>query len=207
MKYYIIIIAGLLASTTLIAQEQTAPAFAMPRATIKMSPLKFFERNFELGTEIFSRNHTRSLNLDLGFKSGDEEFDDARGYSVELGYRRYARSMKFFQRGDRNFYRGIYYSINVRAQYFKGEYTEYGYDYVAYREQKTNSIAPGFTLGWQRTLWEALVLDIYVGGAVRFAETEYPYGTIDDQHQDVSIFNPRYEGIMPKIGVKIGIGL
>jgi hypothetical protein len=61
-------------------------------------------------------------------------------------------------------------------------------------------------LGWQRTLWEALTLDVYVGGAVRFANTEYPDGVID-QHQDVSIFNPRYEGIMPKIGVKLGIGL
>ncbi|RAW01695.1 hypothetical protein [Pseudochryseolinea flava] len=202
MKYTIIIM-GLLMTTLVAAQEQIEPTFSMPRATVKMAPMKFFERNFELGVELFDKSYKRSLNLDVGFKSGDEDFDEARGYNVELGFRRYAPFMKFHQKGDRSFYRGIYYSLSVRAQYFKGKEIDAN-DY--YREQKTTSIAPAFTLGWQRTLWEALVLDIYVGGAVRFAENEYPYGEID-QHQDVSIFNPRYEGIMPKIGVKIGIGL
>jgi hypothetical protein len=205
MKYFIVFLMCL-ATTSLLAQDQPEPSFKMPRATIKMAPLKFFERTFELGVETFDRNYKRSLNLDLGFKSGDEEFDYARGYNFELGYRRYAPSVKFKSNGDRNFYRGIYYSISVRTQYFKGRDTDYSSGDPITRRQTTKSIAPGFTFGWQRTLWEAMVLDLYVGGAVRFAENEYPDGPID-QHQDVSIFNPRYEGIMPKIGLKLGIGL
>jgi hypothetical protein len=195
-------------SALAVSAQDSEPAstFVMPRTLVKMAPLKFFERTFELGVETFDRNYKRSLNIDLGFKSGDEDFDDARGYNFELGYRRYAPSMKFKSNGDRNFYRGIYYSLSVRTQYFEGEETTYDNNDPVTRRQKTKSIAPGFTLGWQRTLWEALTLDIYVGGAIRFAETEYPDGVID-QHQDVSIFNPRYEGIMPKIGIKLGIGL
>lgn len=191
-------------STVSFAQETIEPAFPMPRTTIKMAPFKFFERTLELGVEAFNKDYSRSLNVDLGFKSGDESFKKASGYNFEVGYRRYASAMKFRQKEEKNFYRGIYYSVSVRMQYFKGEDGDHYYYNESY--QKTTAIAPAFSFGWQRTLWEALVLDVYVGGAMRFAKTEYGNGETDNGSA-ASIFDRQYSGIMPKVGVKLGIGL
>ena len=204
MKHISSILLLLLASLNLWAQEESKPepAFKMPHTLIKMAPLQFFRNTFELGLESFDYDYKRSANLDLGYRSGSSEWEDAQGYHVEIGYRRYAPAMVYKTRGDHNFYRGLYYGLSVRGEYFEGHTTNNSFNDYG---MKVKSLAPGFTLGWQKTLWEAIVLDVYLGGSVRFSKTEYVDG--NSTQESFSIFDPRYEGIMPKVGVKIGIAL
>jgi hypothetical protein len=67
----------------------------------------------------------------------------------------------------------------------------------------------GFTLGYQRTLWEVVFLEAFVGGGIQFSDRISsgqlpPDGLI---YQYDGITDPGYKGILPKIGLMIGIGL
>ena len=66
----------------------------------------------------------------------------------------------------------------------------------------------GFTIGYQKTLWQVLFLEAFGGGGIQFADRkvtgqapEYAYYDYD------TITDPAYKGILPKIGMNIGIGL
>jgi hypothetical protein len=71
-------------------------------------------------------------------------------------------------------------------------------------KQTITSVSPGFTLGLQKTLWRVVFLDVYVGGGIRFSDITPP---TTSQYYDSDITDPGYEGIYPKIGAKIGVGL
>ena len=186
------------------ANSQDTTAFKMPRAIVKFSPLYFFSNTFEMGLEAFNADYSRSFNVDIGFRSDAYDYDDGTGFNLELAYRRYVAPMKLHTRKSRQFYQGIYYSIFLRGETFYGDYYEYNSpqteDY-----QRVNSIAPGFTLGLQKTLWEIIFLDVYFGGGVKMSdapeEDEYPYYTSPE------ITQPGYEGIFPRVGAKIGVRL
>jgi hypothetical protein len=192
------------------AQEITEPTFALPRNLIKLSPLQLFTNTLEIGVESFNSSFSKSFQASVGFRSGGLEYNKSKGVSLELAYRKYVLPMKFNTRKHRGFYQGIYYSVFVQGAYFKGT-EHYGYypnpgtgvttgDF----EQTIRSISPGFTLGLQKTLWKVVFLDVYVGGGLRFSDIDAPNVS---QYVDYTITDPGYEGIYPKIGAKIGVGL
>ncbi|MEO5600616.1 MAG: hypothetical protein ABIR06_06800 [Cyclobacteriaceae bacterium] len=76
-----------------------------------------------------------------------------------------------------------------------------------YEEDITNW-GLGFTIGYQKTLWQVLFLDAFVGGGVQFSNTIVS-GQAPDQNYYYydGILDPAYKGILPKIGMNIGIGL
>ena len=191
-------------ATTLLAQKDSVQSFKLPRALIKISPLQFFAQTFELGIETFNKDYSKSLNMSAGLRTGSESYDDGSGANLEFGYRKYAAPMKFRTRNNHNSYQGVYYSLFIRGEYFKG--TTLDYNSQQEYTEKILSIAPGFTIGFQKTLWQIIVLDIYVGGGIKFTDIEQTNKPNNTQNY-YSIFDPGYSGIYPKTGVKIGIGL
>ncbi len=191
--------------TTLLAQTDSVKYFKLPRTLIKISPLQFFSQTFELGIEAFDHNYSKSLNITAGLRTGSNSYDDGSGANLELGYRKYAAPMKFRSRNNHQSYQGIYYSLFVRGEYFKGKNQDY--NYPVEHSEKILSIAPGFTIGFQKTLWQIIVLDIYVGGGIKFTDIEHTNNPNNNYNNYYSIFDPGYSGIYPKTGVKIGIGL
>jgi hypothetical protein len=206
MKKLLVILAYLSISTVLIAQEDSEPGFKLPRTVLKISPFQFIVSTLELGIEAFNPAYSRSFNFSAGFRSGSFDYDEGNGASLELGYRKYAAPMKYRARGNRESYQGVYYSLFVRGEYFKGEDSDYYYSYPDTYTEKIFSIAPGFTIGFQKTLWQVILLDAYVGGGIKFSDVEY-LTTYDDYVPYYTIYDPGYSGIFPKIGVKIGIAL
>lgn len=184
--------------------------FSRPRGIIKISPLKFFISTFEIGVEAFNADFNRSFNIDLGFRSGNIEYEDGRGGSLEIGYRKYVTPMKLRERKTRRFYQGIYYSPSFHVGYFEGT-DEYAYDpmggVIYSNQEKITSFAPSFTLGLQKTLWEIIYLDVYIGGGIRFARINRTGTNNYNEYYNDGLFQPGYEGIFPKIGLKIGVGL
>jgi hypothetical protein len=190
------------------------PKFTIPRSIIKLAPLQFFSNTLEIGVESFNKGFTRSFDGSVGFRSGADVFDKGRGMSLELGYRKYVSGMKIHVRKERQFYQGIYYNVALKVAYFKGEHYDYYYydpntgnSYNEYMEETTQSIAPSFTLGLQKTLWQIIFLDVFVGGGIRFSESDRTYNQYFGWYNDNTIFSPGYDGIYPKVGVKIGVGL
>ena len=207
MKKILVVFTYLSFTTILFAQEDSEPGFKLPRAVLKISPFHFVVNTLELGVEAFNPSYSRSFNFSVGFRTGSNDYYDGNGASLELGYRKYAAPMKYRARGNRESYQGVYYSLFVRGEYFKGENNDYYYTgYPDSYTEKTYAIAPGFTIGFQKTLWQVILLDAYVGGGVKFSDVEY-LTTPPDYEPYYGIFDPGYSGIFPKIGVKIGIGL
>jgi hypothetical protein len=203
MKRLVIPFAWLLVtSVTTVAQDTLS--FKMPRATVKLSPIYFFANTFELGIEAFNSDFNKSFNIDVGFRSGSLDYSDGNGFSTEIAYRKYVAPMVLRTRKTRHFYQGIYYSLFVRAETFKGELYYYSGSPADEGATRVNSIAPGFTLGLQKTLWQIVFMDVYFGGGIKMSDGGKPS---DDYYYDPGITEPGYEGIFPKVGVKIGVGL
>ncbi len=206
MKKNLLFLACFAFATPLLAQENPEPTFKLPKTLLKFTPLQLFLQTFELGTETFNSTYSKSFNVSAGVRTGSESYDKGLGANLELGYRKYPAPMKFRSRNGRDSYQGIYYSLFVRGEYFKGDYSDYYYggsqptDY----SEKVFSVAPGFTIGFQKTLWQIIVLDVYIGGGVKFSDVQST--SSPDYNPYYSIFDPGYTGIYPKTGVKIGIG-
>jgi hypothetical protein len=194
------------------AQEQPGPEFQIPRTLIKLSPLQLFNNTLELSVESFNPAFSKSFQASVGLRSSSSDYSNGKGVSVEVGYRKYVSPMKYITRKQRTFYQGIYYSLFVNGNYFKGDETD-AYYYDPNTGQYSNSIyteeiysiSPGFIIGLQKTLWKVIFLDMYVGGGIRFTDVSR---SGDTQYRTYyTITDAGYEGIYPKIGVKIGVGL
>lgn len=185
----------------------------LPRASIKISPLHFFSGTFQLGFEFFNPSYSRSLNIDLGFRTGADDYRSANGFSGELGIRKYVKPLTqheaIINGKEKSFYQGIYYNLYIQGGYFKGEDSKSSFlstfSGVTQHDVTINYVSPGFYIGLQRTLWEVLMIDFYLGGGFRITESKYTPELSEDIEFD--IFDPGYEGIYPKLGIKIGIGL
>ena len=209
MKKSLLLIAYFLFSYILLAQDNPEPSFNLPRTLLKISPFQFALQTFELGIEKFNSNYSKSFNLSGGVRTGSDATDNGIGGNLELAYRKYPAPMKIRSRNNHDSYQGIYYSFFLRGEYFKGDdkyyfgNSSFSTDYTA----TSNSIAPGFTIGYQRTFWQIIILDAYIGGGVKFSKTEFDPGPPNNNYLYYTIFDPGYSGVIPKIGVKIGIGL
>ena len=185
------------------SQQTDEEKFVVPNALIKISPLQFFSSTLEMGIESFNAARNKSFNIDLGFRSGSADYRKGTGISGEIAYRKYASGLKMHTRKDRRFYQGIYYSVFVKVIYFHGE-ERYSYTIDPVDEdQEIWNGGPGFTLGLQKTLWQIIYLDVFIGGGIKFSN----YSNDGDPYFEPTITDPGYEGIYPKIGAKIGIGL
>ncbi len=179
--------------------------FKMPKALIKIYPQAFFVSTFQVGIETFNPSFSRSFNLDLGLRtSGSITYENYSGGYGEIAYRKYFVPMKLTDKITRKYYMGVYYSVGFKAGYYKTEQQNYyNGGYNDYTEIKLWGFSPSFTIGLQKTIWQVLVLDMFIGGAVGIPA--YTDGKVEVDYP--SLFDPAYKGIYPKIGVKIGIGL
>ncbi len=181
------------------AQAQNDDDFQMPKTLIKIYPQAFFVSTFQLGIETFNSDFSRSFNFDAGIRTQNSNwYESYSGGYGEIAYRKYFVPMKIRKRN----FLGAYYSIGFKGGYYKVEtYDNYSGNNV--EETELWSFSPSFTLGIQKTIWQIIHLDMFVGGALGIpvypdnaAKVEYP-----------EIVDPSFKGIYPKIGVKIGVGL
>lgn len=178
----------------------------LPRAITKISPLLFFTQTLELGIEALNPAYTRSFQISASIRSGQGDYIDGRGASGTIAYRRYVTPLSTPVPRNPDAVQGIYYSLLFRVEYFKGE--EQYYNQAAF-ETTTETIynfSPAFTIGLQRTVFDVLFIDVYLGGGIKFADIRY-HGTSPSEQIHYDLFHPAYEGIYPAVGVKIGVGL
>lgn len=208
---------ALLLPTWLFCQTELAPN---TRTVLKLSPPHFGVNTLLLGVERFNRDYTRSFALDAGLRYRNEFVDGMdpveRGLEIGVQYRRYLRSM--LQSTSKKYAQGIYvgpfgHAGAVRFRDFTGSLstttvnngvretrTEYEYN-----EFDDLFLATGFTVGIQRVYWNRLAVDAFVGGGMRWSQKRFRELSRLDVKTD--ILTPGYQGIFPRIGIKIGLFL
>lgn len=198
------------------------------RTVFKLSPFHFTQNTLKVGIEAFSEDRTKSLNIYAGVRTSTENTSDLyttdRGYDGVLGelqYKKYVSPLKeYTSRKNRTYVQGIYAGVFVQGGAYSGNrhYVEYNFDPVTqvatnveyrYKEDAWNA-AIGFTLGAQRVFWNLLFVDVYIGGGLQIADGTktgpVPQGNPYYYYHNTS-YDPPYEGIIPKIGIQIGMGL
>jgi hypothetical protein len=192
--------------TGVYAQETSSDGFKLPRHLIKIAPLKLFTNTLEISLESFNAQFSRSFQASVGLRSGG--YGNYNGVSLDLAYKKYVAPMAYHTRGNREYYQGLYYSFFINGSCHESVYEDYNYwngsTTVTEVRETIYSTGSGFSLGWHKTLWKALFLDVYVGGGIRFSDVQPP-STYGRRYYDIT--EPGYEGIYPVIGARIGVGL
>lgn len=194
------------------------------RTIFKLSPQHFTENSLKGGVEHFNKKHSASLIVLITGRMEKNEYsihgDGYDGLAGELQLRRYISPMKaIVAKNNKVYHQGIYGAVYVQGGSYSGDFrrdyffydpntgstvTEVQYDY----EDHVGNWGGGFTIGYQRTFWQVIFVEAFVGGGLQFSDrilTGKLPSTPDYSHYGIA--DPYYRGILPKIGLNIGIGL
>lgn len=217
---------GALTFSFLSAFAQTEPTAAASRTLFKVSPQNFTQNTLKLGFERFNKKFSNSYLLYLTGMVDNDAHEDMYadnygydGFGAEFQFRRYVSPLtQYTTKRGRNYYQGIYLSGYVQAGHYSGDrmYETYtpnpdgGYFYTDFQvNEDIGNYGMGFTIGVQRTLWNIIFFDLFIGGGVQLSDI-IRSGKLPDAMYFAdyrTITDPGYQGIMPKIGLHIGLGL
>lgn len=208
------------------AQDAESPEAAEPpsRTVFKLSPQHFTVSSLKAGIERFNPHYSGSFSIMITGRLEKEKdpFDNTgyNGLGAELQFRKYISPMKArTSKAGNHFHQGVYGALYLQGGFFNSSYSD-SYDsydpntgaptQIWYQyEQNISNGGLGFTIGYQKTVWQVVFLEAFIGGGIQFAGEEVTGYKPSPVMFDTSggITDPAYEGIMPKIGVNIGIGL
>jgi hypothetical protein len=217
----------LLLSVHAICQDQTT--LPLPRALFKVAPQSFIANTLKVGFEFFNKERSKSFSVYLyGRLEGNNEVQPYyignkyyKGLGSELQYRKYISPVKSYTtRKGKSYLQGIYAGGYLQgASYInEAEFIYKNFDPNTGQQTKTlitvtesvGNVGTGFTIGVQRTLWNVLFIDAYIGGGLQWSfidRTNTPVMVLNDYYGYYSLTDPGYQGIMPKIGLQLGIAL
>lgn len=182
---------------------------------VKIQPFQFVDNTFFLGYEAFNADFTKSVNLGIGFITSNTQATEEVGFKYEAQYRIYVNGFKKYvpKRSESPYNRGIYASV-----YFAGLRSEETSEFTSFEpiqqvlefRENTRTVTaynPGVTIGLQRTIWENLYLDFYIGGGVRFTNVNDSDERFPESDFDIDdVYDREYSGVFPKVGMSIGLG-
>lgn len=206
-------------ATVAFAQNADLP---VSRSTIKISPQHFISNSLKVGIEHFNKNFSKSFVVffNVTAEGSDNEILGGRGYNGlggELQYRKYVSPVKqYTTKKNKSFYRGIYAAGFAQGGSYSGKFcgVDRTYDWATqtftstpyeYKEDIGNWAA-GFTFGYQRTFWDVVFVDAFIGGGFQFSD-RILVGEIPEFYDYADISHPNFQGILPKFGVQVGISL
>lgn len=163
-----------------VAQETES---ILKRNVIKITPQQFIRNTLQGSYERFSSDFKTSRQVSLGLLyrrdanswSGGDSPQAQTGVFAEIQGRRYVPGFRQYtaRRNNRMQAQGVYLSGFLRGEYIaiNGEYSVWdtgtNLPRTATLDDRILAINPGFVIGYQRTLWQFVYLDLYVGGGLR----------------------------------------
>lgn len=190
----------------------------LPRTVFRFAPQNFINNSLKVGMERFNKVHSASFLVHLSGRLQAEQrwIDSYNGLGGELALRRYITPMTL-TKGKKNHW-GIYGSLYVQGGSYSGDITYYdGHrdpatgNWVSTEYRFTENIGVwggGFTFGYQRTFWEVIFLDVYIGGGLQGSDIIRTGQLPPDPNFYSDIFSdPGYRGVIPKMGIHFGLGL
>jgi hypothetical protein len=205
------------------AQDDQQP---ISRTVFKLSTFHFTQNTLKVGIENFNSDFNKSISVYAGVRTNStnnsDNYGSTDGYNGVLGelqIKKYVRPFTAYtSKRNNNYMQGIYAGFFVQGGSFQGDrkYEDYLYDPISGNstsivyiyEEKAWNAALGFTLGAQRVFWNSLFIDVYVGGALQTAGSSIQGQSPQQRFYNyITTFDPPYRGIIPKIGIQIGMGL
>jgi hypothetical protein len=184
------------------------------RTIFKISPQHFVDNTLKIGIERFNKAHSKSLEFSMGVRADNKSVYATEGFiglAGEFQYRLYVNPLReLTSQKNKKYSQGIYLAGFIQGASYSSDrvYQPDQFTRVIYSEH-TGNWAGGFTIGWQRVFWNSLFLDIYCGGGMQWSDVIHMgsvprYAYYDDSSE---VLSPGYQGIIPKLGVKLGLGL
>lgn len=221
MRNTILIILAILCHSAIHAQEEST---SISRTILKLSPQHFTDNSLKVGVERFSKTYSTSIALFATAKihSNEYGFDDNghNGLAGELQVRKYVSPMKWnMSKRGKVYHQGIYGAAYAQGGSYSGDFTDtyWSFDPITgmrgtqttYQyQERIGNWGFGFALGYQRTLWQVVFIEIFMGGGIQFSDTIVSGQQPDEPYYyRGGITDPGYSGILPKIGMNIGIGM
>jgi len=180
--------------------------------SIKISPAQFANSTFELNYERFFNEKTHSILLSPAFMLRQNSPESLYGFKGQIQYRYYFSHLhkdthKTWKFSNIGFYTGLYTQyLNATEEYW-GSYTSNNQNYITELFNKDiSSIEGGVLIGMQIDIIPRLVLDLYLGGGIKYADVEdtmTPY-IEGEYHSYYSVLDREYTGVVPKGGLQIG---
>lgn len=209
------------------AQEgiTTKEAVSLPRNILKLPPLHFTRSTFTLRYERFNSSFDRSLQFGIDLTTMESSWNNYRemGWGGDVEYRIYAGGFK--QRTTRkgqSYGQGIYFAPYIKGEYFNTQEQYWGegrqdpntgqwINSQGTVERKIMAFTPGAVIGWQRSFWGVLHLDVYLGGGIQYTNEErsftdgQPAGFLNFHYS--GLWDRGYSGVVPRMGFNVGLGL
>jgi hypothetical protein len=210
------------------AQESVKAAtetVTLPRHILKLPPLHFTRSTFTLRYERLNSSLSRSLQFGLDLTTMESSWNDyiEMGWGGDIEYRIYAGGFKqgTTQKGQ-TYGQGVYFAPYAKGEFFNTEEEYWGegrqdpntgqwVNSQGTIERKIMAFTPGAVIGWQRSFWSVLHLDIYLGGGIRYTSEErnftdgQPAGALSFHYS--GLWDRGYSGVVPRMGFNVGIGL
>jgi hypothetical protein len=211
MKKIILTLSLAFTASCLSAQWDSVKTQEPINNILKISPFHFVEGTFLLSYErMLSSDQTSSLMLSLGLHSREtyDQPEPSFGTVEELQYRYYVAppQNQGVGGGDFFYFKGFYAGPFVYHRY--RSQTRTVFDWILQSNvdvnEQVNEMAGGVLLGVQVALGNRFFIDFYTGGGVKKS-----FGVVGDPSQDAprNAVDVGYNGVIPKIGFQIGIGI
>ena len=182
---------------------------------IKISPFELGNAQFEMTYERYFGDRSSSLILMPSIFLKDDIRESKEGYQFGAQYRVYLSHVrsdeKFVFLGFHNIglYAGVYalyldYKEDYQFSWWDNEMNE---SITLDMRKDVNGTEGGAIIGIQLDVTKKILIDFYIGGGVRYSDFTDTKSEIVDPSvyfEDVSVFDPEYKGVKPKIGFQLG---
>lgn len=211
----------------LLSYSQETDNFELKKNVLKIVPQQFRVKSLKLGVEHFNSTRNRSYSLYVTLrkeKNNQGEYPTGfDGLGGEFQYRTYLKPLKeYTNHNNKKYDQGIYLGGFIQGHGFSGDqfYPDTQFDQVTntystaiyHTQQNVANWATGITIGLQHTFWKLLSIDVYAGGGIQWSDISQsgslpPYYGFYYINPGYDYLEPGFQGILPKIGAQIGIGL
>jgi hypothetical protein len=180
----------------------------------KLSPIEFANSEFQFSYERYFNNRKSSIIITPSILLKDQGEESFSGVQAMVQYRLYLTHLqkgihKTLQMHNIGFYGGPYvlgltYQEDYSSGYFDLDRNEF-INKLYHKDIK--AIEGGAIMGIQLDITERIVLDMFVGGGIRYAnvDDDILLDQPDDNYFYYDVFDVEYTGVKPKLGLQLGI--
>jgi hypothetical protein len=218
MKKIIFILNAVLAGTAVFAQPNSD--MQVPSTILKFSPQHLIRGGLWMTGEFVGKDQKKAhqLSLEVMYRQPTDNYNGITkgvGFTAEYQYKYYLNRFHIEKSlSGRQSANGYY--VGIFGQY--GQYDEKS-KYTVYQsgppytneertnEVKTTAVYPGFVIGLQKSIGESFYVDFYAGAGMRVSNsTVKKEDPSFDYKQSPGAYFIYHNGLLPKIGMSIGVG-
>lgn len=215
-KLFLVLVYQFMFFAIIIGQTEDKEHFSQKNA-LKLSPFELGQSEFQLTYERYiGENRRASFLLIPSVHLKDTREESIGGWQVMGQYRFYLTHFRkdqkktFLNLHNYGFYTGLYaLYLNYEQEYSRGFFNPNNGNYDTARFNKSISgLEGGALIGLQVDITSRILMDFYVGGGIRKAETDDSYfdePREGEYYESYHVFDLEYTGVKPRLGFSIGI--